>query len=210
LFQNYPKHPFVVRSPVIRADRLSLTHPASRVRRLRHAVRNPSLTSTSSTTTAPPARPRGHTRRNANSTFSVVCRLSRMHRSIGMMVSSNAGSRRRLDPRINVQSVRSASGTATPISWWSSGCSNGGTSTLHRRPPPLRCRASSTNREVTPCATPVSTTWLAEKGGGSGTRSPARNPGGHHSSRNSSLGRFFTRGSPSRREPAPRGARMWG
>jgi hypothetical protein len=50
-----------------------------------------------------------------------------------------------------------------PISWWSSGCSNGGPSILHRRPPPLRCSASSTNREVTPCATPVSTTWLAER-----------------------------------------------
>jgi Adenylate and Guanylate cyclase catalytic domain len=63
-------------------------------------------------------------------------------------MSSRAGSRRRPDPRINVQSVRCASGTATPISWWSSGSSNGGTLILHRRPPPLRCRASNTNREV--------------------------------------------------------------
>jgi N-methylhydantoinase B/oxoprolinase/acetone carboxylase alpha subunit len=34
-----------------------------------------------------------------------------MNRSIGLIVSSKAGSRRRLDPRINVQSARSASGT---------------------------------------------------------------------------------------------------
>jgi len=43
-------------------------------------IRNPSLISTSSTTTAPPARTCGHARRNSNSMFSVVCRLSWMNR----------------------------------------------------------------------------------------------------------------------------------
>jgi hypothetical protein len=113
LFQNYPKHPFVVRSPVIRADRLSLAHPASRVRRLRHEDPKPVIGIHIINHDRAAARTCGHARRNSNSTFSVVCRLSWMNWSIGLVASSKAGSRRRLDPRINIQSLRSASGTIT-------------------------------------------------------------------------------------------------